>query len=92
MFNSPNLSLKLDWNSIPELNIGASAYFGKTQSTLYNGIGKSNSTAIVTADSSAVKVSMLGLDARYNVGNFNFKGQYIISNLSNINSYNIYRK
>lgn len=88
--SSPNLSLKLNWNAISGLNIGASGYFGKTQSTLYNGIEKRNAALVAKADSSVIGITMLGLDARYNVGNFNFKGQYILANLSNTNSYNAF--
>ena len=86
--SSPNFALKADWNSIPGLNVGLAGYFGNTQSTLYNGVSKSDKAAIAKADSTVVGLSMLGVDGRYNVGNFQLRGQYIYVDLSNVTAYN----
>lgn len=86
----PNLSVKADWNTIPGLNIGVAGYFGKTQSILYNGIDKSNTGAVARADSSVVGINMVGIDGRYQLGNFQFKGQYILAGISNTGAYNAF--
>lgn len=86
--SSPNLAIKADWNSIPGLNIGLAGYFGNTQSTLYNGVSKTDNAAIAKADSTVVGLAMLGIDGRYNVGNFQLRGQYIYAGLSNTAAYN----
>ncbi|MFO8234554.1 MAG: hypothetical protein R6U04_04000, partial [Bacteroidales bacterium] len=58
------------------LNLGASVYIGNTQSTLYEGINKTNNTAMEKADSSTVGVAMLGFDLDYSTGGAQFKGQF----------------
>lgn len=86
--SSPNLAIKADWNGIPGLNIGVAGYFGNTQSTLYNGVSKTDKTAIAKADSTVVGLAMLGVDGRYNVGNFQLRGQYVYAGFSNAEAYN----
>jgi hypothetical protein len=66
--SSPNFAGKIEYYGIKGLNVGFSGYFGKTQSTLYDGIDKNDDAAIAIADSSVVGVAMFGVDARYNVG------------------------
>lgn len=85
---SPNLSLKIENYSIKGLSLGLAGYFGKTQSDLYEGKNKSDDAAIASADSSTVGISMIGLDARYNIGKLELRGQYIVSNHSNVEAYN----
>jgi hypothetical protein len=68
--------------------VGFSGYFGKTQSTLYDGIDKNDDAAIAIADSSVVGVAMFGVDARYNVGGLQLRGQYYLTSLSNTKEYN----
>jgi hypothetical protein len=86
--SSPTLSTKLDYYGIPGLKIGGAAYLGKSQSVLYDGLQSSNSEGLSRADSSIVQISMFGLDARYNIKGFVFKGQYIYTSLSNTLQYN----
>jgi len=86
--SSPNFTVKLEYYGIRGLNLGVSGYFGKTQSTLYDGIKKSDDTALAMADSSVVGVSMLGFDARYNKSGLQFRGQFYYSSLSNSAQYN----
>lgn len=86
--SSPNLSGRVEYYGVLGLNMGLSAYFGNTQSTLYNGINKDDSQAIAMADSSVVGVSMIGFDAKYRRKGFEFRGQlYYVSN-SNTDQYN----
>jgi hypothetical protein len=86
--SSPNYTAKVEYYGIRGLNLGLSGYFGKTQSTLYNGIEKSNETAMASADSSVVGISMIGVDARYSTGGFHLKGQLYYSGVSNTDKYN----
>jgi hypothetical protein len=86
--NSPNFAAKIEYYGIKSLNIGFSGYFGKTQSSLYNGIDKNDDAAKAIADSSVVGVAMIGLDARYIIGGLQLRGQYFITSLSNTKEYN----
>ena len=90
--SSPNFSGKVEYFGIRGLNVGLSGYFGKTQSTLYNGIDKNNDTAIAKADSSVVGISMLGADARYSFKGLKVTGQLYYTALSNTEQYNAFTK
>jgi len=84
----PNFTGKIEYYGIRGLSIGLSGYFGKTQSALYDGIDKNNEMAVSTADSSVVGVSMVGLNARYNISGLQFRGQVYYSGISNTLQYN----
>lgn len=86
--SAPNFTGKVEFYGIRGLNIGLSGYFGKTQSTLYDGIEKNDDAAVAIADSSVVGVSMVGLDARYNLSGLQLRGQFYYSSLSNSEQYN----
>lgn len=86
--SAPNFTGKVEYYGIKGLNLGISGYFGKTQSTLYDGIDKNDKTLNASADSSVVGVTMIGVDARYTIKGLTFKGQYYLSNLSNTEQYN----
>ncbi|KAF0129115.1 MAG: hypothetical protein FD155_2790 [Bacteroidetes bacterium] len=86
--SSPNLSGKVEYYGFRGLNIGFSGYFGKTQSTLVNGIDKEDDSAVAKADSSITGISMLGLDARYNLGGLQLRGQFYYTSISNTLQYN----
>lgn len=88
--SAPNLSFKANYNSIPGLNLGLSGYFGKSQSTLYNGIAKNDAAGLARADSSVIGMSMLGIDGRYHLGPLQLKAQYILASLSNTVAYNAF--
>lgn len=57
-------------------NIGASFYKGNSETKDFG------------ADSTQVGISMLGLDARYNNGPIQARGQYILANLDDTDKYN----
>lgn len=86
--SSPNFTGKVEYYGIRGLNIGLSGYFGDTQSKLYNGINKDDDAALAKADSSVVGVSMIGLDARYNLKGLQLRGQLYSVSLSNTDEYN----
>lgn len=88
IINSPNLTFKVNYFGISGLQLGFSVYTGNTQSTLYDDLDKSDQESIATADSSVVGLSMLGLDARYQLGGLQFKAQANFGGVSNSISYN----
>lgn len=88
--SSPNFAGKIEYFGVRGLNIGLSGYSGETQSTLYDGISKMDNTALATADSSVVGVSMLGVDSRYNFRGLQLRGQFYYSSLSNSEQYNVF--
>ncbi len=86
--SSPNLSAKVNYFGIPGLQIGLSTYLGNTQSTLFDGLDKSNADEKATADSSRVGINMAGLDYRFSKGNFHSRGQLIYNHTTNTKAYN----
>ena len=86
--SSPNLTGKVEYYGFRGLNLGISGYLGNTQSTLYNGLEKNNADAVAQADSSVVGISMIGLDARYNVKGVLIRGQLNYAKISNTERYN----
>ncbi len=75
--SSPNLSTKLDYYGITGLRVGLSGYFGKTQT---------DDTSITGSE---IGVSMIGVDARYKYNNLELRGQYIHTNLTDTEDYNL---
>lgn len=87
---SPNLSFKMDYFALRNLNIGFAAYLGKTQSTMFDGLDTADDFLTMQADSSRVGLKMFGLDARYNNNGFAFRGSYIFGSMSNTKAYNAF--
>lgn len=83
-----NFAYKVDYYGIKNLKLGASGYFGKTQSTLYSSINTNDEIALATADSSVVGLSMFGFDARYKNKGIEARAQYVLGNITNTNEYN----
>ena len=86
--SSPNFTGKVEFYGLRGLNLGLSGYVGNTQSTLYNGVDKSNETALAKADSSVASIAMIGVDARYNLGGWQMRGQFYYSAIGNTEQYN----
>jgi hypothetical protein len=86
--SAPNLAFKVNYFGISGLQLGLSAYAGNTQSTLYNGIEKSDEASVARADSSVVGLSMLGVDARYQLGGLQLRAQANFGDVSNSSGYN----
>ena len=86
--SSPNFATKIDFYGISGLKVGLAGYFGDSQSTLYDGVDRNDRVALSRADSSAVGIAMLGLDARYNIKGFQLRGQFNRVFLSNTQAYN----
>lgn len=88
--SSPALSARAEYYGFAGFNFGLSGYFGKSQSTLYDGLDKSNNQSIDIADSSRIGIAMFGIDARYRKKGLQLRGQYYLSNHSNTNQYNAF--
>lgn len=86
----PNFAGRVEYYGVLGLNIGLSGYYGKTQSTMYNGLERNDSTAFALADSSTVGVAMVGADVRYNRKGFGLRGQFYYTSLSNTTQYNYF--
>ena len=87
---SPNLSTKVSYYGFKGLSLGLSGYFGKSQSTLYNGLNENDANLVAQADSSIVGINMIGFDARYRVGGFQARGVFNITRFSNTKQYNTF--
>ncbi|MFO7863859.1 MAG: hypothetical protein R6U85_07650 [Salinivirgaceae bacterium] len=88
--SSPNFTGKVEYFGIRGLNIGLSAYYGKSQSTLYNNLDKNDNALEQQADSSVIDLFMLGADARYQIGGLSLRGQFYFSSLGNTDQYNAF--
>jgi len=88
--SSPNFSAKIEHYGFPNLKLGLAGYFGKTQSSLYNGLNKNDAVAVAQADSSVVNIQMLGADLSYLKSGFQVKGQFIFTHLNNTTAYNAF--
>ena len=88
--SSPNISAKIDYSGISGLKLGLSGYFGKSQSTLYNGLDKNDEGAKSIADSSVIGINMIGLDYRYSFSGFHLRGQLVYGKFSNVDEYNTF--
>ena len=90
--SSPNFTTKIEYYGIRSLNIGGSLYVGNTQSTLYNGISRSDEALGSKADSSVIKMTMTAIDAKYNHKGIQLKGQLVYASLNNTEAYNSFAK
>ena len=70
------------------LSLGLSAYVGDSETKLYDGLDLADENAVASADSSIIGIQMFGVDARYELGSLQLRGQYIVANLSNTDQYN----
>ena len=85
---SADFASRFTYTAIPGLNIGLSTYIGASESSAYNSLDLNNENDVKSADSTIIGIQMFGLDSRYNKGAFQFRGQYILGNLSNTLQYN----
>lgn len=84
---APDFSCKLDYYGIRGLKMGAAAYLGESESTVFEGVPEGGSK---TADSSVVGITMFGFDARYEYKGFEARAEFITAQLSNTQQYNAF--
>ncbi len=90
VFTSPNLTFRVDYTGVPGLNIGLSGYFGDSQSTMKDGIDKTDQAMVASSDSTVVGINMVGIDVRYSYKGVGFKAQLTTGGISNTDQYNDY--
>ncbi len=88
--SAPNLTFKVNYFGISGLQLGLSGYTGKTQSSMYDGLDKTDVAAIASADSTIVGQTMMGADARYQLGGLQLRAQVNYGVVSNSSAYNEY--
>ena len=88
--NALNFSGRISFYGVRGLNIGLSGYFGKTQSSLFDGLVRNDTPAVARADSSVVNTLMGGLDIRYSYKGFQLRGQAYYTRLFNTLPYNYF--
>jgi len=86
--SSPAFTGRIEHYGLPGLRLGLSAYYGKSQSSLFDGIDRSDASQLARADSSRVSIGLIGVDARYERKGFKLKGQLYGINLNNSEAYN----
>lgn len=89
-FQSPAFAGRIEYFGIRNLNIGLSAYQGKSQSKLYNNLHKDSLVMRAAADSSVTGISLFGADVRYAGKGLTLRGQFYYSIHNNTQSYNIF--
>ncbi|NNK80179.1 MAG: hypothetical protein HKO93_01675, partial [Flavobacteriales bacterium] len=90
VISSPNISSKVEYYGFNGLKLGLSFYSGRTQSSMFDGLRIDDQVAQLSADSSTVGLSMLGLDYRYNYKGFMTRGQFIYSDIRDSQRYNAF--
>lgn len=75
---SPTFAGKVDYYGIHGVRLGASGYFGKTQTD----------NEVEAIEGSTIGIAMLGVDARYSYQRFSARGQFIYASLSDADTYN----
>lgn len=88
--HSPSFAGRVEYYGIRSLNIGLSAYTGKSQSRLFSKLHNDSTALIARADSSVIGISMLGADARYQFGALELRGQFYLTSFSNVLEYNAF--
>lgn len=87
---SPAFTGRLEYYGLYNLNLGVSAYAGKSQSKLLQHLHRDSLRLQDQADSSVVGIAMFGLDARYQVKGLRLRGQVYYTALSNTKAYNTF--
>ena len=90
MVGSPSFTGRLEYYGLRNLKVGASAFSGSTQTSLNSGLKTDDQAAIDTRDSSIVNMTMIGVDARYDISGFSFRGQFNYASFSNTLAYNAF--
>ncbi len=86
--SSPAFTGKIEYFGIRNLNIGLSAYAGRSQSRLYGKLPDDNNTLKAKADSSSVGIAMIGADTRFEYEGLVLRGQLYYVSISNTAEYN----
>jgi hypothetical protein len=86
--NAPNLAFKVNYFGVAGLQLGFSTHTGHSQTSLFQGVDRSDPLAMATVDSSQVGLTMLGTDARFDREGFQARAQVNVGWVSNTGTYN----
>ncbi len=78
VISTPTLSAKVDYYGIQGLRLGLAGYFGRTQAE----------DDVADIDGADVGITMIGLDARYHIGRFAARGEFIHTSIKDSEAYN----
>ncbi|MDG1036117.1 MAG: hypothetical protein P8O87_04680 [Crocinitomicaceae bacterium] len=87
-FRTPAFTGKLTFYGLNGLRLGVSGYYGNTETSMFDGLDRTNNMAIQTADSSRVGIAMASFNAHYSIKNFDFTAVGNITSISNSDAYN----
>ncbi len=87
---TPSVTGKVTFFGIKNVRLGLSGYFGKSESTIYNGLNRDSSFLIAQADSSSIGIALASFNIDYSIGKFKIRGEGIITSLSNTDQYNVF--
>ncbi len=87
---TPSFTGKIVYFGVKGLKLGLSGYYGKTESTLYDGIDRNNQGLVAQADSSVVGLAMASVNLDYSFKNFLFRGEGIFTSMTNTDQYNAF--
>lgn len=90
IIRKPSLTGKVTFYGIEGLHLSASAYYGQSETSLYNSVDVNDPVAIATADSSIVGIGMASLNAEYKLNDFKFRAVGVLTSLSNTDQYNTF--
>lgn len=90
LVGSPSFAGRLEYFGVKSFRLGASIFSGNTQTSLNTGLSVDDQQAIDTRDSSIVGMTMIGLDARYEIEGISFRGQFNYAMFSNTLAYNTF--
>jgi len=88
--SSPAITARAEYYGFRAIRLGISSYFGSSQSSMFDGLDKNSEVDISRADSTAVGISMVAADVRYNYKGMKIKGQFYYTSISNTDQYNAF--
>ena len=88
LLTSPNLSFRVEHFGLPGLQVGISGYSGKTQTSLKNGLDRTDKDGMAIVDSSVCSLNMVGADLRYSFAGLKIRGQVNYGLVGNSRQYN----
>lgn len=87
---TPSVTGKVTFFGVDGLKLSASGYYGKSESSMYDGVDRDSTNAVLTADSSTVGIGMAAMNLEYNIKNIQLRAQGILTSLTNTDQYNTF--
>lgn len=90
VFRTPAFTGKLSFFGLNGLRLGVSGYYGNTESSMYDGLNRTDNHLVKTADSTRLGVAMGAVNMQYTLKNLQFTAVGNYTSLSNVTAYNEY--